>query len=76
MAGFRSRKFKARPDPADRTEPPRDDNGQTVVTATENGSLHFEGHVVVASGRREAESPAAFESNRHVAPPARVDPTS
>ena len=46
MARFRSREFTPKPDAGDPAEP-GDDQGTTVVTATRDGSLHFEGRVVV-----------------------------
>jgi CDGSH-type Zn-finger protein/uncharacterized Fe-S cluster protein YjdI len=48
MAGFRSRKFEPRPDAGERSDQ-RHDDGPTVITASHNGSLHFEGRVVVKS---------------------------
>ena len=118
MAGFRSREFTPKPNAGKRPDP-ADDEGTTTITATRDGSLHFEGRVVVMtqegevladaddlwlcrcgrSGskpfcdsshkgqfetrlvtvepeRRQAETPAAFEPNRHVAPPPEVDPAA
>ena len=111
--GFRSSEFTPKPRAG---EPPSEVAGQTTITATRDGSLHFEGRVVVmtAAGeqladaddlwlcrcgqssskpfcdsshrgrfssrlsevdgeRREAETPAAFERNLHVRPPADVE---
>jgi CDGSH-type Zn-finger protein/uncharacterized Fe-S cluster protein YjdI len=111
MSSFRSREFTAKPN-AGRDPGAEAREGQTVVTATRDGSLHFEGRTVVMSTggetladaddlylcrcgrsgskpfcdtshkgefesrlvqvdgeRRRAETPAAFEPNRHVAPP-------
>jgi CDGSH-type Zn-finger protein/uncharacterized Fe-S cluster protein YjdI len=44
--GFRSRTYEARPDAA-RDSADSQDGGQTRITATRDGSLHFEGHVQV-----------------------------
>lgn len=109
--GFHSRSYTAKPDAG---EAPAADaaGGRTTITATRDGSLHFEGRVLVLTPagepladaddlwlcrcgqsstkpfcdgshegqfesrlvqveghRRQAETPAAFEPNRHVAPP-------
>ena len=111
--GFRSAEFTPKPRAG---EPPSDEPGQTTITATRDGSLHFEGRVVVMTAggdpladaddlwlcrcgrskskpfcdgshrgqftsrlsevdgeRRAAETPAAFERNLHVRPPAGVE---
>ena len=111
--GFRSAEFAPKPSAG---EPPEDAGGKTTITATRDGSLHFEGHVVVMTAggetladaddlwlcrcgrsgskpfcdgshrgeftsrlsevdgeRRKAETPAAFERNLHVRPPAEVE---
>lgn len=111
--GFRSSEFTPKPRAG---EPPPDEPGQTAITATRDGSLHFEGRVVVMTPggepladaddlwlcrcgrskskpfcdgshrgqftsrlsevegeRRAAETPAAFERNLHVRPPAEVE---
>jgi CDGSH-type Zn-finger protein len=116
MSSFRSREFTAKPD-AGREPAPEAAEGKVTVTATRDGSLHFEGRLVVMSPdgeqladaddlwlcrcgqsrskpfcdashkgqfesrlvqvegeRRQADTPAAFEPNRHVAPPPEVDP--
>ena len=110
MAGFRSSEYESRLDAGE--EPAGEAEGKTTVTATRDGSLHFEGRLEVMSPsgekladaddlwlcrcgrsgskpfcdgshkgefesrlvqvegeRRRAETPAAFEPNRHVAPP-------
>ena len=48
MAGFRSRDYEARPE-AGREPGPGAEQGKTTITATRDGSLHFEGRVVVMS---------------------------
>ena len=113
--GFRSAEFTPRK-PRDGEGPPTPAEGRTTITATRDGSLHFEGHVVVKTTagetladaddlwlcrcgrsakkpfcdgshrgqfesrlsevegeRRRAETPAAFERNLEVRPPAEVD---
>jgi CDGSH-type Zn-finger protein/uncharacterized Fe-S cluster protein YjdI len=118
MTGFRSGDFAAKPGAGRPAEPGAEDR-TTTITATRDGSLHFEGRVVVMSPdgetladgddiwlcrcgrsgskpfcdgshkgrfetrlvqvdgeRRKAETPAAFEPNRHVAPPPEVDPAA
>jgi|SRR5215211_4485472 len=118
MAGFRSRKFEPRSEAGERPAQAEEES-RTVVTATRDGSLHFQGRVVVMTqqgdvladaddlwlcrcgrsqskpfcdlshrgefesrlvhvepARSQAESPAAFEPNRHVAPEAHVDPST
>jgi CDGSH-type Zn-finger protein len=52
MTGFRSREFTAKPDAGERPDP-GDQDGPTVITATRDGSLHFEGRVVVMTQEGE-----------------------
>jgi CDGSH-type Zn-finger protein/uncharacterized Fe-S cluster protein YjdI len=110
-ARFVSNEFESRVDYYDE-QAPASEEGATTITATRDGSLHFEGRVQVISpegdlladgddmwlcrcgqsrskpfcdlshkgqfesrlvrvdgARRQAETPAAFEPNRHVEPP-------
>ena len=112
---FHSREYEPRPD-AGREPREGAEREQVTVTATRDGSLHFEGRLVVMTAggeeladaddlwlcrcgqsrskpfcdgshkgrfetrlvtvegeRRRAETPAAFEPNRHVAPPPQVE---
>jgi CDGSH-type Zn-finger protein/uncharacterized Fe-S cluster protein YjdI len=56
-SGFRSRSYQARPD-AGRKPDPDAEPGTTTITATRDGSLHFEGHVEVLtpSGKKLADT--------------------
>jgi CDGSH-type Zn-finger protein/uncharacterized Fe-S cluster protein YjdI len=47
MVGFRSSDYSARPDAGRPAGGPAGDDSRTTITATPDGSLHFEGRVVV-----------------------------
>ena len=50
QGGFRSAEFTPKPRAG---EPPSGEDGQTTITATRDGSLHFEGRVVVMTSAGE-----------------------
>jgi CDGSH-type Zn-finger protein len=53
MAGFRSHDYEARPDAGEPPAPAEAPDGKTTITATRDGSLHVEGHVVVMTQKGE-----------------------